>query len=136
MQTCSRERSSVQMSEGIGMPGAAGAHLQMSEAAVAETPQTSTVRKLVALAFAIAYLVAAPLSWVQSAQADSGRGEDGSGVTQGTSGPGGGGSEDDADDDDNGGDGDGDDSGTNGTSAKGDTTAGTSNDGESTGGAD
>jgi len=41
----------------------------MSEAAVAETPQTSTVRKLVALAFAIAYLVAAPLLWVQSAQA-------------------------------------------------------------------
>src|SRR5688572_23324977 len=113
------------------VPGAAGAHLQMSEAAVAETPGTSTLRKLVALAFAIAYLIAAPLLWVQNASADSGTGEDGSGVTQGSSGPGSGSEDDDDDDEGNEGPGGGDDSATT-TSANGTETRGTTGE-ESTG---
>jgi hypothetical protein len=120
-----------------GVPGAAGAHLHLSEAAVAETPRTSTARKVLALVFAVAYLIAAPLVWAQSAEAKHRHGDDGSGVTQGSSGPGGGGHHDDDDDEAGaGGDDDGDDNqaGTAGTSARGHETQGTSAAGDSTNG--
>ena len=121
------------MRKGFTEAGAVSAHLHLSDAAVAESRPASLARRLVALSFALVYLIAAPLLLVQNAAADGGTGDQGV-VTKGSSGSGSGSEDDEGDGD---GDGDNEDGDSDaGTSAKGSESRGTTGGEESTGNQD